>query len=69
MTRAVRIPGDKAAAAKAEKPIPATAPVSDDSDLPNAVDIDPHSITSPVLTKQGWVCQADKPNPAVVGRF
>jgi hypothetical protein len=35
-------------------------------DTPNAIDIDPTKIKGPVLTKQGWVCPADKPNPAAL---
>lgn len=41
----------------------ADATVADD--MPNAIDVDPKTITAPVLTKQGWVCPADKPNPRV----
>lgn len=34
------------------------------ADLPNAIDIDPNTITAPVLTRQGWVCPVETPNPA-----
>jgi hypothetical protein len=55
--RATRTPGQAPADA-------APAVVAEPEGLPNAIDIDAHAITSPVLTRQGWVCPADKPNPA-----
>lgn len=53
--RAPRVPGEPPA--QVEQP----EPVADD--LPNAIDIDATKITSPVLTRQGWVVPADKPLP------
>jgi hypothetical protein len=32
-----------------------------EADLPNAIDVDANAIQAPVLTRQGWVCPAEKP--------
>ena len=56
--RATRVPGG---APPAEA---APAAVAAPEGLPNAIDIDAHAIAAPVLTRQGWVVPADKPNPA-----
>lgn len=61
MAKAPRVPGDQAKAPEAE--VQRTDPAAGLAEAPNAIDVDPHAITSPVLTKQGWVCPADKPNP------
>lgn len=61
--RAVRVPGapTDTQAATAQPETKADATVS--ADMPNAIDIDPAEIKAPVLTKQGWVCPLEKPNP------
>lgn len=51
--RPTRLPGQAPAAAEAPKP------VADDG-VPNAIDVDPHTIKGPVLTRQGWVVPAPK---------
>jgi hypothetical protein len=33
------------------------------TDLPNAIDVDPNAIPAPVLSKQGWVVPVDTKNP------
>jgi hypothetical protein len=60
MARTIRTPG--AAAADTPDDAPAAQPAADDG-LPNAIDIDPKTITGPVLTRQGWVCPAEAPRP------
>lgn len=61
MARTTKTPG-----VQAPEPAPIeTAP--DDTiapEIPNAIDIDPATITAPVLTKQGWVTPIEKPHPA-----
>lgn len=71
MAKAPRVPGaittsegDAApaaeVAAKAE-PLPETPRPAMPEGTPNAIDVDPTRITGPVLTRQGWICPADKP--------
>lgn len=57
---AIKIPG--AAAAK-PAPIDATPSAADESAvaLPNAIDVDPAKITTPTLTRQGWVMPIERP--------
>ena len=52
-TRKVRMPG-RQAVVQAETPPDQAA--ATDADLPNSIDIDPKTISGPVLTRQGWVC-------------
>lgn len=47
------------AAAKAE-PLPETPRPAMPDGTPNSVDVDPTKITGPVLTRQGWICPAEK---------
>lgn len=58
VARKVRTPGK----AVVEQVAPQAVALPSD-DTPNAIDIDPKAITSPVLTRQGWVCpdMADSP--------
>ena len=53
MARTPKVPGDTAAEPEASAPAPV-------STLPNAFEIDPHTITEPTLTRQGWVCPIPK---------
>lgn len=48
------------AAPKAE-PLPETPRAQMPDGTPNAIDIDPTKISGPVLTRQGWICPAEKP--------
>ena len=63
MARTPRTPGTPVEIPENERAIEQTPAESPADDLPNAIDIDAHKIAAPVLTKQGWVCPADKPNP------
>jgi hypothetical protein len=57
MSKAPKVPG---AAPAQPQPIPETA-VPQPEGLPNYIDVDPKTITAPVLTRQGWVCPPDRP--------
>jgi hypothetical protein len=59
MAKAPRTPG--VAAPAPSEPLQQEPDTTVTEDMPNAIDIDPFAITGPVLTKQGWVCPADKP--------
>lgn len=62
--RTVRTPGaPKTPAPKTEDAAQPAQSAQADAGLPNAIDIDAKTISAPVLTKQGWVCPVDKPNP------
>jgi hypothetical protein len=54
MARPPKVPGETSAEPEAAEPAPV-------STLPNSFEVDPHTITGPVLTRQGWVCPAPKP--------
>jgi hypothetical protein len=51
------------AQAAAPSPAPAPAPAGDAPRLLRADDVDPEKISNPVLTAQGWVVPAPKPDP------
>lgn len=52
-----RTPG----AEPAQAPIPIKAAVpAQQADLPNYLDVDPASITAPVLTRQGWIVPVER---------
>lgn len=54
-SKPVKTPGMPESAAE---PVPTLPDASVTAQMPNAVDVDPHKITVPVLTRQGWICPA-----------
>lgn len=55
MARMPKVPGETATESEASAPAPAQ------NDLPNSFEVDPHAITEPTLTRQGWIVPAPKP--------
>ncbi len=64
MARKPRKPAQVPGAAPAQSDESPAVAAEQPGDLPNAIDIDPNAISAPVLTRQGWVCPVEKPNPA-----
>ena len=61
MARAPKIPGDSTEPLP-ETPVAAQAPDAAPAlVLLNAFEVDPLTITGPVLTRQGWIVPASKP--------